>query len=68
MNSPAETPPHRLSGVSILKCPACSHWIAAMSDGFCARLAQGIGLGLAAPFGHGFGKISKQDSETKARS
>src|SRR5467141_3103429 len=36
-----------------------------MSDGFCARLAQRIRLRLAAPFGHGFGKISKEDSEPK---
>src|SRR3984893_15222109 len=34
-----------------------------MSDGFRARLPQGVGLGFAASFGHGFGKICKQDRE-----
>src|SRR6267142_209405 len=34
-----------------------------MSDGFRARLAQGIGLGLAAPFGHGLGEIGEEHGE-----
>ena len=35
----------------------------AVGDGFRARLAQRVGLGFAAAFGHGFGKIGEEHRE-----
>ena len=64
MNSPAETmttsPARSFELATCSMSPSCAN---AVGDGFGARLAQRVGLRLAAAFGHRFGEVGEQHRE-----